>query len=184
MNPEHSAAFPVRLRVPSWCNKPIVTVNGAAVAAGSIKGWLELNRTWSVGDAVDLTLPMNVRVEVAQNGLASVERGPLVYALAVEGRRWHAVDSWGSFEEFITPESKWNYGVVVDKNNPASSFKFKSLEVPRNACLWDHPRVGAGSRCGSPARLETRQGHRRQHAEPFDRHSRAVAAGPIVQRQA
>ena len=87
VNPEHSAAFPVRLRVPSWCNKPIVTVNGAAAAAGPIKGWLELNRTWSAGDAVDLTLPMNVRVEVAQNGLASVERGPLVYALAVEGRR-------------------------------------------------------------------------------------------------
>jgi uncharacterized protein len=50
---------------------------------------LTITRRWSVGDVVDMTLPMNVRRVVSNDklksntGLVAIENGPLVYC--VEG---------------------------------------------------------------------------------------------------
>ena len=95
-----------------------ITVNGTPVVARHTRGWIELKRTWGAGDTIKLTLPMRVKVNRWENGMAWVERGPLVYALAVQSRR-QITDQWGSFEESITPESKWNYALVVNRKNPA-----------------------------------------------------------------
>jgi hypothetical protein len=83
---------------------------------------------------------MEVQVEVGKHGLASVQWGPLVYCLAVQGQR-RSVDQWGSFEELVTPTSKWNYALVVDIDKPARSFTCKSLQVSPEGCLWEHPRA-------------------------------------------
>ena len=52
---------------------------------------------------------------------ASVKRGPLWYSLKIEEEwnRYGGTDEWPAYE--IIPASAWNYGLVVDPNNPAAS---------------------------------------------------------------
>jgi hypothetical protein len=137
---KHPATFTVRLRVPEWCKGPQLSINGKRIVAEAKNSWIVLNRSWEESDSVSLTLPMETHVEIDKDGLAVVERGPLLYTLPVEGRRIK-VDQWGSFEELVTSESKWNYALVLDKLNPAKSLSFVELKVPEGANLWQYPRV-------------------------------------------
>jgi hypothetical protein len=64
----------------------VVSVNGRPVPLTLDKGYVTLDRTWSAGDEVTLTLPMPVRrvlahekVEADRNRVA-LQRGPIVYA--------------------------------------------------------------------------------------------------------
>ncbi len=78
----------MRLRIPGWVSGASIKINGQRftqeVSPGS---YCELRRRWSVGDTVELDLPMPVvlleshpLVEENRNHLA-VMRGPLVYCL-------------------------------------------------------------------------------------------------------
>ena len=90
---------------------------------------------------VELTLPPQIRVTKDKDGHVVVERGPLLYALSVQGTR-RAADEWGSFEEFVTPDSKWNYALLLDRSNPASSMSFERMAPVRSGSVWEHPPCG------------------------------------------
>jgi uncharacterized protein len=84
--PDRPTAFELRLRVPGWCERPTVTVNGERVADPVLeRGYVVLDRTWQEGDVVLLDLPMQVRRVVAHprvvanTGRVAFERGPIVY---------------------------------------------------------------------------------------------------------
>jgi len=88
VDPAASAGFPLRLRIPQWCNTPVVRINGKdAIDSKTEKGYLCIRRTWQKGDVVELNLPMEVRRTeanprvAADVGRVAVERGPLVYCL-------------------------------------------------------------------------------------------------------
>jgi len=126
------AAFPLYLRVPHWCEGATVTINRVA---SSIKGpalsFLRLRREWKDGDTVTLELPMKIAVRKwAKNKDAiSIDHGPLSYSLAIK-ERWEKYGNrnpnWPEWEVF--PDSSWNYGLVLDPQDPAKSF-----EVTRKA---------------------------------------------------
>ena len=89
IDPDEPGEFTVKLRVPEWAREASAKVNGAGIdVAGNIrKGYLEIRRTWSPGDTVDLDLPMpveriyahpNVRMDA---GRVALKRGPLVYCV-------------------------------------------------------------------------------------------------------
>ncbi len=74
------------LRRPEWAESVEVVVNGEAAAAiPSVNGYLEIERQWSAGDVVTVTLPVAPRFTVAHpqtdavRGQVAIERGPLVY---------------------------------------------------------------------------------------------------------
>lgn len=136
----HPAVFSVKLRLPGWCKEARISINGKMTPTVAKESWIDLRRSWGASDLIDLTLPMETRVKIDRDGLAVVGRGPLVYTLPVQGRRI-SVDKWGSFEELVRTESKWNYALAVDKANPAKSFAFQTLKVPENAHVWEFPRV-------------------------------------------
>lgn len=82
-----ATAFDLALRVPSWTNGPMVSVNGETVAARQEQGYLVVNRVWKQGDVVTLNMPMaavvieaNPLVEESR-GQVAVMRGPIVYCL-------------------------------------------------------------------------------------------------------
>ncbi len=104
VRPETDGPFRVKLRIPGWArNQPMpgnlykyldhredgitLEVNGAAVAADVERGYVTLERHWSVGDTIRLSLPMSIRrviahpKAIADKGLVAVERGPLVYCV-------------------------------------------------------------------------------------------------------
>lgn len=77
------------LRAPSWCARPVVTVNGEVAAAdlSAPPGYLTIRRCWHPGDVISFELDMTPhfikphhRVDAIRGSLA-IERGPLVYCL-------------------------------------------------------------------------------------------------------
>jgi hypothetical protein len=129
-NPQ-AARFPLYLRIPSWCEKPEVKVNGADEWHGSIQStgggaYICVKRIWSNGDRLELRLPMKTTVRKwrKNNNSVSVERGPLTYALKIgekQVRTGGGTDAWPAFE--ILPTTPWNYGLVLDESDPAASFE-------------------------------------------------------------
>ena len=85
LDPSRPARFPLELRIPRWCDKPTVAVNGQPWEKSPAPGtFLSLDRQWRAGDRVTLDLPMRwrlVRGRKRQAGRAAVMRGPLVYCL-------------------------------------------------------------------------------------------------------
>lgn len=51
----------IRLRIPSWCQSPSLKLNGK-VCEGLVPGrYYKINRVWSVGDKLELNLPMELK---------------------------------------------------------------------------------------------------------------------------
>jgi hypothetical protein len=119
-------SFPLYLRVPGWCDAPSVKINGRDVPVEARPGsYLRIERTWSGGDTVSLQLPMEITLTrwVKNNNSVSVHRGPLSYSLKIGERyvRAGGTDEWPAWE--IHPIRAWNYGLVLDGEDPASSFE-------------------------------------------------------------
>ena len=89
LDPETTAAFDLKLRIPGWCHGAKVAVNGETVATNgmAVNGYLTINRTWQKGDVVTLDLPMPpVRLYahpgvIMDAGRVALKRGPLVYCI-------------------------------------------------------------------------------------------------------
>jgi hypothetical protein len=106
-------AFPLYVRIPSWCANPAVTVNGSAVTTAA--GFTAVDRTWSSGDTVTLTFPMPVGTTSwpANHDSVSVHRGPLTYALRIGQNFLPRSGSPAGWHEYqVYPTSAWNYGLV------------------------------------------------------------------------
>jgi DUF1680 family protein len=81
--------FTLALRMPGWCRKPRLTVNGRDVniAQTSQDGYALITREWKTGDILELDLPMPVEkvvssLKVRENaGRVAIQRGPVVFCL-------------------------------------------------------------------------------------------------------
>ncbi|WP_295122044.1 beta-L-arabinofuranosidase domain-containing protein, partial [uncultured Chitinophaga sp.] len=79
--------FAVFLRIPGWCKKYTLSINGKMQQGDVIAGYHALRRSWKTGDHIELFLDMPVTliesnpfVEETRNQVA-VKRGPVVYCL-------------------------------------------------------------------------------------------------------
>ncbi|HOO17816.1 MAG TPA: glycoside hydrolase family 127 protein [Phycisphaerae bacterium] len=123
-----AARFPLFLRIPSWCEEAEIEVNGVSEWRGAIRrpgAYVCVERVWSDGDRVELRLPMKTRIRrwPANGDSVSIERGPLTYALKIGAKqvRSGGTDAWPAYE--LLPTTPWNYGLVLDKQEPAASFE-------------------------------------------------------------
>jgi hypothetical protein len=86
----------VRLRVPAWVRKGYaVQVNGEAQAIEAVPGqYLSLNREWSPGDRLEITMPFSFRTEGAVDdpSVQALYYGPTLLAVQ-EGPRGEALES-------------------------------------------------------------------------------------------
>lgn len=130
------AEFPLYLRVPAWCQKPELAVNGVAVSTDGATGkYLKIARVWSNRDTVVLRLPMAITVRTWEKNKdsVSIDYGPLTFSLrigeeyvqkpgdatAIGDSQWQAgVDKarWPAYE--IHPTTPWNYGLLLDGKSP------------------------------------------------------------------
>ncbi len=84
---EQPVSFELALRIPDWCHKYTLEVNGAAVNADVVRGYARLQRTWASGDVVRLALDMPVErilphPDIRQDaGQIALQRGPVIYCL-------------------------------------------------------------------------------------------------------
>jgi len=123
---EESTEFPLVLRIPGWTDNPVIKVNGKQVEQDISGGsWVHMNREWSNKDKISVEFPMEISVKrwTDNRNTVSVIRGPLTYSLKIQ-ERWEqfaGTDEWPAYQVF--PVSPWNYGLVLDENNPAASIK-------------------------------------------------------------
>ena len=103
VDPAEPTSFSLRLRIPGWCEKAKLKVNGEKLdAAAGEDGYVTLTREWAAGDAVSLELDMPAsRVAAhpsvqADVGRVALMRGPIVYCL-------EAVDNGGSVSDLALP---------------------------------------------------------------------------------
>jgi hypothetical protein len=131
---ERAARFPLVLRVPAWTEGATVRVGAGAerpMRAGSLH---RVEREWQGETTIAVRFPMRPRVSVRYNEAVAVERGPIVYSLAI-GEEWTRVNAdephrelpHGDFE--VRPTTPWNYGLVLDPARPEASLRFEERPV-------------------------------------------------------
>ena len=150
LNTEKAVEFPLYLRIPAWAKGASITVNGEVVKDNiSGIGYAKISRTWINGDQVSLTLPMEIQTKIWEknSNSLSVSRGPLTYSLKIREKyfkkdsdqtaiwdsKWQKgadTKKWPSWE--IHPVTDWNYSLVVDENDPASSFEVMKGHWPKS----------------------------------------------------
>jgi hypothetical protein len=103
VKPARARDFAIHVRVPGWArNAPVpsdlyrfldtggspasIAVNGTPVPMTLDQGYVVINRRWSSGDTIDLTLPMPIRRVVSHDNViadrdrVALQRGPIVFA--------------------------------------------------------------------------------------------------------
>ncbi|HEV2488031.1 MAG TPA: beta-L-arabinofuranosidase domain-containing protein [Terracidiphilus sp.] len=83
------AQVKIRIRVPSWAAGPMqISVNKEAAGSGKPGSYVTLDRTWSTGDTVAFTLPMQLKLthysgldKIEGHQRFALEYGPILLAL-------------------------------------------------------------------------------------------------------
>lgn len=131
VNLSESITFPLKLRVPEWCTKPEVKVNGNNVCLVEEKGFIIIDRKWDSGDSLDLVLPMSITINHRADNAVGIQRGPIVYALQIK-ERWKRRGGNDAFpKQEVYPESPWNYGLVLNHEHPDQSFQVQTTSLEK-----------------------------------------------------
>lgn len=133
INPSSSDKFAMLLRIPGWAkNQPVpsdlyhyvdgakpdvkISVNGKEVKSKTKGGYAVIEREWKTGDKIAIHMDMPVRRVQAHKevkydeGLLSMERGPIVYAL-----------------ESIDQKKNYLFDIVIPRNSKIESHFEKNL---------------------------------------------------------
>jgi hypothetical protein len=127
---ETPVRFPLHLRIPEWVDgQATIEVNGAQHLTPAPGQVVRVARRWTDGDDVTLRLPMSIGTSRWHEDAVAVERGPLVYALPVEGEWQELGDDYEPTWELedhvptwrVEPTEPWNYSIVLDEDEPTES---------------------------------------------------------------
>lgn len=145
--------FPLYLRVPGWCQKPILKINDKEQATKAApQTYIRIFRKWKSDDVVEINFPMQLKVRrwEKNHDAASVNFGPLTFSLKIgeeyvtresnetaqhdSGWQKNADSSqWPSFE--IHPTTPWNYGLVLPENHE-EGFEIQRKDWPEDDFPW------------------------------------------------
>jgi len=139
IEPKQKVAFPLHLRIPEWCENPIISVNQEKENLQvNENGFVVINREWKKGDIIDIKFPMKVEIisgnetpypqtdyfkenrELAKlnninNPYKSIFYGPLLFALPLKDENANTQ----------VPNQKWNFALSDDENG-------ENIELVRN----------------------------------------------------
>ncbi|MFT3891496.1 MAG: glycoside hydrolase family 127 protein [Anaerolineales bacterium] len=140
IDPEKPVRFAFYLRIPEWCRKAKLRVNGKAVQAKLRPGsFFRLERLWKPGDEVQLEMPFTLAIEHFPDNGISLRYGPLTLAFPIPTRA--EIETENSTvrqqketmreqyvprpivvkEEFpawnLYPDGAWNYALQLDEDS-------------------------------------------------------------------
>ena len=119
MSGKKACKFPFHLRIPAWCRNAEVCLNGTVIGNPRGGSMAVFDREWRDGDRLVLRLPMEVTTSRWYENSVAVERGPLVYALAMRETWEKKPFGDGETAQFgdeyyeVTSADKWNYGILA-----------------------------------------------------------------------
>ncbi len=147
---EKELRFPLYLRIPGWCKQASVVVNGEKQNIDfKPDTYARIENTWQDGDQIVLHLPREITIKEwpTDKNSVSVNYGPLTFSLkikeniqkvdpkktALHDSHWQPdvdIDAWPAYS--ILPASPWNYGLVLNNNDPVESFKVIERSWPES----------------------------------------------------
>lgn len=138
--------FPLHLRIPSWCGDKVdIKVNRQPTVATVSDGVAIIDRKWTNGDIVTLTLPMSLRTSRWYENSIALERGPLVYALKMD-ENWtkrelsgNEASQFGKCFYEVTSDSPWNFGIPRSNLNRLEDAFIVECDSTRleNKFIWN-----------------------------------------------
>jgi hypothetical protein len=154
IQPDQPVNFAFSVRIPGWCKRAKLSVNGQAIPASLQPGsFFKIERRWQTGDRVRLELPFEMALEHWPDDGISLTYGPLTLALPIPARaeietvnsttaqrqdtlaeryqprqRLEKADfpAWNLY-----PAGPWNYALCVNEES------LKDLRVEWNAACQD-----------------------------------------------
>lgn len=148
-----SAEFPFHLRIPEWCKKATIKVNGTIFKEEDGNTIAKISRKWKSGDVLELILPMHISKNKWYENSVSIERGPLVYGLKI-GEDRQFVKNQTDPEEYgegyyeVRPTTPWNYGLLdVREDKLAEKYIVEKQDGPLAAYPWNQE--------GAPIKIKT-----------------------------
>ena len=85
-----------KIRIPGWCGRFHVTINGEEEAVRTQDGFLILERQFQTGDVVTVAWEAQIRWSAWYRDSIAIERGPLVFALNMQGKLERIPGMWRS----------------------------------------------------------------------------------------
>jgi hypothetical protein len=143
--------FALHLRIPAWCRAASIAINGAPYTKPIERGtFVAVSRQFKDGDTVELTLPMEVRLEKWFNEKAAVfTRGPLVFSSGMEEKRVEITKDTKQVEDLLQgnniqgfpalefyPASEWRYGIDNDTTSKNPHDFVQVVESPMTDNPW------------------------------------------------
>ena len=121
--------YTLQLRVPEWCKKYSLSVNGAATSQQvDTQGYINIEKDWKSGDVINLDLMMTAeflkphpRIDAAR-GCVALRKGPVIYAIEQAD-----VKDKGYFVDDFTVDS--NAKIVETKVSTVSIGQVPALEI-------------------------------------------------------
>jgi hypothetical protein len=131
------------LRVPAWCRKPRLFINGVAQKNFKAKGFFAVPRVFQPGDRITLLLPMDISIEKSVDGGVAIFRGPILFALPVKAKRVVNRHDKNQSREFpsleLFPQGDWQYALDVAELRKAGGVAVDFH--PSRLGVWEHPQV-------------------------------------------
>jgi uncharacterized protein len=143
-------SFSLHLRIPDWCDKPILTLNGQPLPITAAPGaFATLTREFHDRDTLTLRLPMQVAMENwFDNQAAVLRRGPLVYSLQITEHRVESMQEPAAIRRVLKgnnvqgfpaveffPQSEWRYGLPASLKTTFDKIQIKESSMPDNPFL-------------------------------------------------
>jgi DUF1680 family protein len=133
-----SVTFPLHLRIPEWCKKAEIKINGQVWQEADGNQIVKINRQWKSGDIVELKLPMHIFKNKWYENSISIERGPITYALKM-GEEFKTIDNikdpkiYGDSYIEVRPTTAWNFGLFETSNEKLpDTYKFENTGAKTN----------------------------------------------------
>ena len=102
-----------KIRIPGWCGRFHVTINGEEEAVRTQDGFLILERQFQTGDVVTVAWVTQNRWSAWYRDSIAIERGPLVFALNMQ-ENWKGFRECGGVTDYeVTSGALPSYFVIV-----------------------------------------------------------------------
>lgn len=154
IQPAAPVSFPFSLRIPAWCTRAGLSLNGQGVDAVLQPGsFFTVEREWQPGDVLRLELPFELALHHWPGSGVSLTYGPLTLALPIPARAEIETDNSTVLQQKQTmgtqyeprqvvvksdfpawnlyPAGRWNYALTVDEQS------LKDLRVEWNETCRD-----------------------------------------------
>ena len=137
----------MRLRIPSWCKKYTLSLNGKEIARPIIEnGYAVLKKDWKKGDEIRISMDMPVEVVKADDrvkenlGKRAIQRGPVVYCL-------EEIDNKTNFG-FESVSENTKFETTFNSDLLGGIMEIKTVSDPKNVLKfipyysWDNREAG------------------------------------------